>query len=319
MAKLDKVSVVGVKTETVQGTSVSLSATDYLVASDATIKINAEKLVRDFSRPTFDTLPTIQGLTLFECSFKTELKNGGTAGTVYAPLDAAIRACGFTGSTAVSTSVTYTPETSASNSSFFGAGRSATIEVYKDGLKHVVAGAVGNMKLSLEAGKLPMAEFNFKGTYTTVTDAAMPAVTYASTLPVKVQSVNFTASGSNSHIPSKLEIDCGNATSEIHDVNSAHGFYGLQITGRSPVGSFDPLAVNVSVHDFLGKMVAGSQMAASFIHGTVAGNIISGSMPNVQYNDASFSSRNDLLAFQIPLRFNGSSETKNDWLTLTFA
>src|SRR5689334_5736611 len=95
--KLTKIQAVGIKQETVQGTAVvPSSATDYIITDNVDLNVNPEILTRDFRRASLDNLSHVVGKRWVTVKFKTEFKASGTAGTVYAPLDAAIQACGFT-------------------------------------------------------------------------------------------------------------------------------------------------------------------------------------------------------------------------------
>lgn len=98
MAKLVRKKVILIKTENAQNTSVagSMSASDALLVEDLNVKPIPDPNERNPLRSSINTLPPIMGAKYYEVSFKTEAKNGGTPGTVYAPLDAALQACAFT-------------------------------------------------------------------------------------------------------------------------------------------------------------------------------------------------------------------------------
>lgn len=312
MAKLYKISTCAIKSENTQGSAATMIATDYLQVMDVQVKPVMEQLERDFTRNSFDTVPSVVGSSHYEVSFKTELKWTGSAALVYQPLDALFKACGFTVSSST-TDHTYTPTSSPSSSAMNGPWKSATVEVVRDGYKRQIVGVVGSFKLNMEAGQIPMLEFTGKGKYAAATDVAtMPLITGSNQiLPPLVESVSLTVSGSTNLIPAKFEMDMGNNVVKIDDVGSVDGVYGFAITGRKPVGSFDPLATTVATNDFLAAVYNSTQFSVNATIGSTAGNRCQITAPAVQYTDIQDTARNDLFAFQLPLRFNGSGTYDN--------
>jgi len=316
MAKLIKNRAIAAHSESVQGTPIFPAATDYFQAWDVSLKPAVEQLDRDYDRGFLDTVPGAIGAVSYELSFKTEVKGSGTAGTRYQPIDALFESCGLSGSVQGST-VVYKPISSAPSTNYLGASKSATISVVTDGLINTLKGAVGSVKFNFEAHKIPEAEFTFKGLYIATADSAsMPTVTPNETIGYPVQLGTLNISGSAAHIASKLEVDCGNTIAQIDDVQGTYGLYGFAITNRKPVGSFDPLGVSVATHAFLAKVVSGDTFAGNFQTGATAGNIVKFTFNNMQYRDFSMVSKNELLAFQIPLAFHGSG-SGNNWVTIT--
>ena len=251
-----------------------------------------------------------------EVSFKTELKT--QSGSFYTPLDACFNACALSSSISGGI-VTYVPYSLPISANYLGAGESCTIVVVKDGLQHTVKGAVGTFKIMAEAGKIPEVDFSYKGLYTAVSDVTTPSVSVNTTLPIRVASSSLTIQG-YSPIASKIEIDCGNTITEIDDVNSVYGIYGYQITGRKPKGSFDPVATTVATHDFLGRMVAGTEAAGNITIGTGSGQTIVITTPAVQYTNADLNAKGDYLTFQIPINFNMSGSSGTDsWFKMVMS
>jgi hypothetical protein len=312
--KLTKLQAVGVKQETTQGTPVvPVAGTDYLVTENVDININPELLKRDYRRATLDNLPHLIGKRWVTVKFKTELKGSGTAGTAYVPLGAALQACAMTETIVAVTSVTYAPTSAAASASYFGPGKSVTLEVYKHGLKHIVSGAVGTYKITAVAGHYPEIEFEFHGVYTAVTDASMPTPTYIAQLPAIWQNSTISVLGS-ALIINKWEIDMANHITPRDDAASATSIKGFVITDRDPKGSVDPEGESVATHDFFGKLIGSNSAASSLVIGATAGNIITITMPATQYNDVNYADRDGLQVFNTPIAINGS--TGDDCLTI---
>jgi len=312
MALLFKKLTVGCKSEAIQGTAVNMTPVDYIQVYDATVKPSLEILERDIARQSLDTLPSQVGKAFYDVSFKAELKNTGSAGLVYQPFDAIMKACGFTASVAAGVSVTYTPTSYPSSSTMNGPFQSMTVEVVRDGKRRVIDGVVGTFKLSLEANKIGMLDFSGKGMFALETDAVMPNMSASNgILPPTCESIGLTVSGSSNFIPSKFEIDMGQTVTEIASVNSVDGIYGFQITKRQPKGSFDPLTQTVAQFDALNKIYNSAQFSLSATIGSVAGNKVSISAPLCQLGDLQDVSRNDLYAWQLPLLIRGSGSLDN--------
>ena len=317
MPKLSKKTFIGIKTETTQGTSIdsSFGATDYILAMDVEIKPVIELNERDYFRTSLDRLAHVVGKKYSTVKFKTEVKGSGTAGTAYAPLGAALMACGFTETVSASTSVTYTPTSTPASGSYYGPGKSCTITVYKDGIKHICAGSMGTVKFSFEAGKIAFAEFDFQGLYTAASVASNPTTTFLATLPPIISAATMTLNGdSSNHIAGKMEVDVSNSIAQRDDVNSSGGLLGFMITGRSPKGSIDPEAQTSD--DVWDDFILGTSGSSDMVVGATGGNIITFTMPKTQYSDVSYADRSGILVYNANLVFN--QNTGDDWITIVF-
>jgi hypothetical protein len=308
-------TVIAVKQETTQGSAVSPAATDFLLAEDVKVKPTVEMSARNPGRTYLGTVGPVAGKRSYEVTFKTELKGSGTPGTPYTPLGAAIQACGFTETATGGVSVVYAPTNSAASANFYGPGKSVTIEVYLDGVKHVIAGCIGTCKLSPEAGKVCMREFSFKGVYADPSDTSPGTQTYLSTLPPIVQSASFSMH-SLSAIIAKFDIDFGSDVSERPDVSSAVGIKGFLITGKKPAGSVDPELVSIATHAFFTRLIAGTEGTVSIQIGTVAGNIITFQATKAQYVGLDYGERSNLRTIPVSFQFNEDGST--NWCTITF-
>lgn len=307
--KLTRKQTLGVKTETTQGSAVvPAPASDYILILDAQVKVVTDQLERDYKRSNLDTLASVTGKRSAEVTFKTELKGSGSA--VYPPMDALLKACGMTGSFAANTA-SYTPISDAPTALMIGPADSCTLEIYKDGLKHIVAGAVGSFKVSAEAGKFAEIEFTMKGTYTAVTDATNPTPVLNTYQPPIAQLAQLAIAG-YTPVAGKIEVDAGNDVQMIDDVNSANGMYGYMITGRKPVGNFDPMAPSVATHDFFGRFLANTTGTGFFKLSNVSSSV-EFTFNEVQYSDVAYADKNGLMTFNVPLRYNG---TGNNWCVI---
>jgi hypothetical protein len=312
---LTKKWVIGLKTETTQGTVVALTATDMLLAESLEGPVpEAELLERDAKRTSLDTLAHVVGKRYFTVNFKTEVKTSGSAGTAYAPLSAALQACGFTEAISAGTNVVYAPTSAAASANFYGPGKSCTIKVYKGGLEHVLQGCVGSVKITGEAGKVVYYQFSFRGTYVEPATVASPTQTYLAALPPILESAVLTLHGTVVAV-NKLEIDVANELAERASVNAAAGLVGFVITGRKPAGSLSAEAELVATFNYMNRLIAGTSGSLAFTVGTVAGQKTGFSLPATQISSFKYGDEKGILTAELGLRFNQSSG--DDWLTIT--
>jgi hypothetical protein len=314
--KLIKRQALLAKQEATQGTPVVPSAsTDALrVLGNIDITVEKELLVRDFRRASLDKLASVVGTRFFKVKFSTELIGSGTVGDAtipgYKAIDALIQACAFTSTSVASTSITYAPVSSAASGSYYGPGKSVTLECYKDGLKYIVAGALGTCKKRIIAGQFGFLDFEFWGMYSAPTDVSVPTVTITAPVPAVFQSATISVQGFAA-ILREIEIDVANAVSMRLDAASANAVKGFVITDRDPKGMVKVEGESVAVHDFYGKLISGAEASSSFVLGATAGNIITCTYPKSQYTSVDHEEADNFLLFGIPMKFNGNSG--DDW------
>ena len=92
----------------------------------------------------------------------------------------------------------------------------------------------------------------------------------------------------------------------LSDVNSVNAVYGFMMTGRKPTVTLNPVVDTLANHDAIAAMIAGTEYSISATVGTVAGNKVTLTFPQVQYTDVSYEDRNGVLAYTITGKCNGS-------------
>ena len=117
------------------------------------IKAGSSKIERKPLRASLSPLASSKSKMVWDITFETELKNGGTAGTI-GRLSPLFKACGMTETVSVGVNVTYTPGNPSGSS---------TLYIYKDGLLFKATGCRGSFEVVSEAGKIPMVKWTFKG------------------------------------------------------------------------------------------------------------------------------------------------------------
>ena len=315
--QLVKKTALAVVVETTQGTPVAPTATDFMLVEEVDIKpLSIEMVERNAYSSGLGKRPAVPGKRFAEVTFKTEVKGSGTAGTAYTPLGALLQGCGMTETDGVS-DVTYTVTDSPASANFFGPGKSVTFNIFKDGRKHIIAGAVGSLKGSFEAGKMAMMEFVFRGVYAEPTDSAPGTQTFNDVVPPLVASTSFTLMGDGNRVAAKFDFDFQNEVSERVDLESAGGLKGFLITNRNPQGAIDPEIDALATFNELNKLTTTTEASSSIVLGATAGNIITVTFPKTQITNVAYGDRNGIVTADISLRFNRNT-TQSDFCSIVF-
>lgn len=187
---------------------------------------------------------------------------------------------------------------------------------YEDGIRKLIEGSRGNLKLSLKAGEPVMMEFDFQGVEAGITDTAFLAnVTYEATKPPIFQNALFSVEAFSAKI-GEMGIDLGNVLAERDDVNDTRGVLSFAITGRNVTGSFNPEMVSVATYDFHSKWFGGTEMIVDCTIGSVAGNKFRIYIPKAQYTKIEDEDRDGLQIAKASFCLNGSVTPGDDEITI---
>ena len=171
-------------------------------------------------------------------------------GTVVPEYDVLMRACALvpavTGSAAAKV-CTYTLRSSAFES--------ATLWAYSAGQLYKVTGCRGNARFLLTPGQIPRAVFSLRGYLASITQAALPVITYAykAVVPPTVKGAGLTFNAVDPAGFDDLEIDLGIELGDLPHGNDADGFAGVYVTDYNPtlkatvetgaLATFDPFTL----------------------------------------------------------------------------
>lgn len=187
---------------------------------------------------------------------------------------------------------------------------SITLEMHKDGVRHLMPGAFGTFEITAQAGNYAMVKWTFTGTYHAPTDDANPAPTFETTLPAQVELARLKMHDFSA-VVDKFTFNQRNDIQIRPDVSSSDGYIGTRIVSRKPEGGIDPEADLVASNDFWGQFAAANRMPFQMRVGTVAGNTVWCFAPSVQYTGLTYTDRQGILAYDAGLRFarvNGDDE-----------
>jgi hypothetical protein len=308
---LNKRAVLLAKDETTYNTdSVPVAGTDAILVEDVKWGfVNSRMHQRKPVRASLGMLKPLFGGTLISVGFKAEIKGSGAAGTPpeIAPL---LRAAGWAETIVASTSVTYKPNSTQTTH------KSESMYFYDDGLLLKLTGARGKCSVDLPVGGAGMASFDFTGHFVSVTDVALPVATYDSTVPPLYINAPFSVAAFAAVI-NKLDFDLGVELAIPESVAASDGYGEIQITGRNPAGSFNPLRVLVATRNFIADWQSGTAMALDTgLIGATAGNRYQVTMPAIAYTGVERGEQNNVGTYEN--KFAAAESAGDDEISLIF-
>jgi len=308
---LDKRAVMLSKDEGTYNTdSVPVVGTDAILIEDLKWGFaNSRMYQQKPLRASLGLLKPLYAGTLISVSGKCEMKGSGAAGTPpeIAPL---LRGSGWAETISAGVSVTYKP------SSTQTVHKSQSMYFYDDGLLLKMTGCRGKCSFDLPVGAAAMASFDFTGHFVSITDVALPAATYDSTVPLPLISVPFTV-GAYAAVISKLAFDLGIEVSIPESIAAVDGYGEVQITGRNPTGSFNPLRVTVATKNFINQWQTGAAMALDTgLIGATAGNKLQVTMPAITYTEIGRGNQNNVGTYET--KFAAAESAGDDEVSMVF-
>jgi hypothetical protein len=266
------------------------------------------RVTRDLDRSTWGAQSEINTGPYVTVAFSVEIAGGGAAGTApkYGPL---LLACGMAETTNAGVSVVYSPASTAL--------KSCTIYYFVDGQQHIIKGARGNVKISIQRGQIPTFDFEFTGLYTRPTAVANPALTLTSfQTPVAVTKTNTPTFSLHAYSAfcESLSVDYGNSIIYRNLIGSET----VELTDRNVRGSVTIEAPAVGTKDFFAAAEAHAGITLStiqLIHGITAGNIVQLDGPKVQLGSPTISNSDGIVTYAMDTIYTANAS--NDELVIT--
>lgn len=309
-----KKAVIGAKVEVTQGTAIALTATDYFLATEPTITFDVERFTRQHRRSTLDQLPSYIGRRNAVIHFLMEVRGSSAAGTEHPPYLAVLEASLAALNTNVPvTSNTLNPVSDPASANFYGPGKSCTVELFLDGVKHIVAGCVGRAVLTGETGKIMMWDITLSGKYADPTDTAFPTQDYSEeVVGPQFLGASLSIQGFSPKF-AKLTVDFGSLIEPRDDANDATGRLGFLCTGKEPSGTLDPEMELIATEPWVKTMLDATEGILEWVVGATAGNIHTFNFPKAQYTGWVYSNRNGILTGDLSMQMNISAG--DDWFS----
>ncbi len=196
-------------------------------------------------------------------SFKVRLSGAGAAGTVH-KLKGLLLACGMTATNNAGTDDRYAPNDESTDS--------VTLRVYQGKQLHIVTGARGGWKITGGNRKYPYIEFTFMGLYTPVTAVTVPTISMTGWVkPVPWNAANVAVSLAGTVVGChELTID-GAQKPEFYEHSEAESIELEGFQARFDAKIEEPEIGTLDVFAMVKNETTGT---FSYVHGTVAGNIV---------------------------------------------
>lgn len=310
MPKYWKSKTLLIKLETTYGVDPApTGAANAILATNVSFSpMEGEDVARNLERPYLGATPSTPAALRSVLSFDIEAVGSGSLGVApgWGPV---LRACAAAQVVTAGVKVEYTPITASQES--------VAIYFSIDGTRHVLLGARGTAVYKLNAQGIPVFSCTLTGTFTTPSEQAIPAVSYASfQAPQIANNANtpiFTIGGS-AFILRDFELDLACQV----EPRLLIGSEAILITGKNETVKATVEAVPVSTYNPFAVAQAASLQAIVLQHGTVAGRRVQIDVPYaVQQRLTSYGNTQDILEW--PLTFSAQPSAGNDqWkLTLT--
>lgn len=287
--------IVLAKIEPTYGTSSApIGTADVIrVGNDLDLKpLMMELAERDILYPWVSNRPRLATIAVAGISFSFEVSGSGTAGT--APRTSPLFRCSGHSETIVpATSVTYAPI----NTALEG----ATINCRHDGKQHLLTGVRGNVTLDMKSNAVPTFKFSGMGFYSTPSDVANPALTFANQADPAI--VNYLSTptvsvhGFNACMES-FQFDCGRAP-KLHQ--RAGCTRNIRIdTERKPSGEIVIEAPQITTKDYFTPALLQTLAPITFGHGLTAGNIFTFSASNTSLGEPTYGDADGVELLTLP-------------------
>ena len=306
MPKLHRKRSILAKAESSYGSDPTpTGSANYVQVIDLNIEpVVSDEVSRDLIRPYMGNYEVIPANTRVNVTFDVEMAGSGSAGT--APKYGAIlKACGLSETVVSSTSVTYAPVTTPSDS--------VTLFVNYDGIRHKVTGARGTFSLNCEVNNIPRISFSLTGIFNAPTDTALPTVTVsnqASPLIFKNGSTsNFAIFGFAAALQS-WNLDFNN---EVIYRELVGGTKEVLITDRRPSGTAVIESPALSAHNFFTDYTGTSTGTNTWLHGTVAGNKVTVSCPQTDLGQPTYEESDGITMLSLPFMATPTASANNEF------
>ena len=315
MVLLAKKTVLLAKIETDPGTAETLDAGDGVFnIYDAKVASDIEFIPRK-GQAAMSAIKGVTGARKGTITFRTDLVGSGTSG---APTPAwastLLPACGMV----AGTGNTFLPYSEAPGANV----KTVSIAHLADGKQWLLRGCMGKADFTLPAGKTGDVGFTFTGILDEPTDEGLVVPAFPTTMPprfaVNAVSLNGTATA---QVVSEIKLTLDNTVALREDSADAgaSGYGYAIISERAVKGTMAPEAYPQGTYNADAIFLAGGTQALSFSIGSIAGNIITFSMPAVQFTKVNLGERNGVQTNDLEFQAVRSADAGDDELTITFS
>lgn len=309
-AMLVEIGMIAAKIETTPGTANAPAAVDAgILVWDIGLEERIDMGERNPVKTTFSRPTAVPQRRMYELTFRSEIVGGTTAGS-RPPVWNLLRACAMTEAISAGVSVTYTPLTAPSSQ------ETLTIDVYRDGKRYRLTGAMGNCRVTVTDTGVPVFEFTFNGVYNAPVDASLlTSVPYTSAAPPAAVGGTLTLMTQTLRGVG-FEFDLGNTVEMVEDMTQASGYLRALVVDRSPTITVAPEDELVATVEWLTKKTSGTVGEFIGLIGSAAGNIFRLRAPAAQVMGAGWAERTGKIIRSLNLACRRLASDDNDECTL---
>lgn len=259
--------------ELVYGTAVALAGDNAIRTSNLKVTpFVAQTVDRKLDGAKFGNSGAIHTGPHIEIEFDVEMAGSGVVGTAPA-YGLLFKACQMTESLVAGTSVTYSPNSSGTDS--------LTMYVELDGQRHATKGARGTWSIKFDSQGIPYLHFKFTGLWIDPVSAAALAPDFSGFKTPRPVTFAFTPKISLHGLSSVYRSFSYDHANDVQFFDNP-GEQFVDIMDRKPAGNVSLLAPTLATKNYFTTAMADTTGALTLIHGMTAGNIITFAAPNVQ-------------------------------------
>ena len=306
MTLLKRKRVLAAKIETTPGTAETLLAAD---ASFNAYNVMAQQEIDLESREApgaFGMMPSVPGGYKGRVTFTVDAAWDGTA-TEPSWADTFLPACGW-----VKNGQVFTPRTEAPGANV----KTLTIAVYLDGVRKILAGAMGTFRMVCPTGRAAYFEFDFQGVWNSVTDVAILAPTYPTALPLRYAQ-STTTYDSVALCLENITLDSGN-TVVMRECAAANGFEAALVTNRVVTVTGNPEAKLVATQPRYAHLLNMTEGVLTWNLDGPTNSVLTVSAPKAQIVSISEADRNMLVVDDITWQCNRNGSNVDQEVSITF-
>jgi len=244
-----------------------------------------------------------KGRITFSCDFSWD-------GTANEPswADTFMPACGW-----VKSGQVFTPRTEDVGANV----KTLTIAIYQDGMRKILAGAVGNFQMLGPTGRTGVCNFDFQGIWQSPTDEAILAPTYPTARGLRYAS-STTTWASSALCLENITLDSGNTIVMKECGSTVSGYDHGLITNRVVTVTGNPEARLVAGQDRYGQYLAMTEDTLTWSFDGPTNSVATFTAPKAQIVAITEADRNMIVTDEITWQCNRNGSNIDQEISLTF-
>jgi hypothetical protein len=194
-----------------------------------------------------------------------------------------------------------------------------TLYAYIGGQLYRMTAAIGTVTFTGTAGEYGSAQFEFIGNYVEPTQEPLPKnPIYELSRPPKVELAQMSIRGDKDFCAESFTITYGNEINERLCINAEDGYFGSEISDRTPTMTVNPEGSLEVYTNMWGDFSKGEEIPVHLRVGKTLGNMVRFYADNATYTGIAISDRNNSQVMEPTFQLNGLSAYGDDELRVVF-